>query len=331
MQGWRGVTQKLKFLIWKFYLLDNPLPLLYKVGRSGHFRLLDHTHTHTHTHTHRVKVGNFQILEGWELMNSTLRSVKCCTADVFGIWLILHLRVWYLFNCQHQNDTYIESRALKNTYANSWTQLPDYYANFMPLRASVLQDRYYLFSCQHPNGTYADSRAKVLHKTEPFWGFWYGNIRFSWTCFTTSLPWYFERDKLKFSAAHGYRWVLPHWFETWIGQILRFLFPWKGRGLTSSCSSDIQPDCNLAWFAVSHCVFARLMAWRRDGVLPHWFLVLCKDVVSVGHHANCNDCDVLLVTYMYGIVDGRGSGHLGPAVGLKTLSIHVCICPHFGM
>ncbi len=25
------------------------------------------------------------------------------------------------------------------------------------------------------------------------------------------------------------------------------------------------------------------------------------------------------------------AGHLGAAVGLKTLSIHVCICPHFGM
>ncbi len=32
-----------------------------------------------------------------------------------------------------------------------------------------------------------------------------------------------------------------------------------------------------------------------------------------------------------GFVDGHGSGHLGPAVGLKTLSIHVCVCPHFGM
>ncbi len=31
------------------------------------------------------------------------------------------------------------------------------------------------------------------------------------------------------------------------------------------------------------------------------------------------------------LVDGRGSGHLGPAVGLKTLSIHVCVCPHFRM
>ncbi len=31
------------------------------------------------------------------------------------------------------------------------------------------------------------------------------------------------------------------------------------------------------------------------------------------------------------LIDGRGSGHLGPAVGLKTLSIHVCVCPHFGM
>ncbi len=31
------------------------------------------------------------------------------------------------------------------------------------------------------------------------------------------------------------------------------------------------------------------------------------------------------------LVDGRVAGHLGPAVGLKTLSIHVCVCPHFGM
>ncbi len=30
-------------------------------------------------------------------------------------------------------------------------------------------------------------------------------------------------------------------------------------------------------------------------------------------------------------IDGRVAGHLGPAVGLKTLSIHVCVCPHFGM
>ncbi len=30
-------------------------------------------------------------------------------------------------------------------------------------------------------------------------------------------------------------------------------------------------------------------------------------------------------------VDGRVAGHLGDAVGLKTFSIHVCICPHFGM
>ncbi len=31
------------------------------------------------------------------------------------------------------------------------------------------------------------------------------------------------------------------------------------------------------------------------------------------------------------LIDGRVAGHLGAAVGLKTLSIHVCICPHFGM
>ncbi len=31
------------------------------------------------------------------------------------------------------------------------------------------------------------------------------------------------------------------------------------------------------------------------------------------------------------IVDGRVAGHLGAADSLKTSSIHVCICPHFGM
>ncbi len=31
------------------------------------------------------------------------------------------------------------------------------------------------------------------------------------------------------------------------------------------------------------------------------------------------------------IVDGRVAGHLGAAVSLKTLGIHVCVCPHFGM
>ncbi len=31
------------------------------------------------------------------------------------------------------------------------------------------------------------------------------------------------------------------------------------------------------------------------------------------------------------LVDGRVAGHLGAADGLKTSSIHVCVCPHFGM
>ncbi len=31
------------------------------------------------------------------------------------------------------------------------------------------------------------------------------------------------------------------------------------------------------------------------------------------------------------LIDGRAAGHLGAADGLKTLSIHVCVCPHFGM
>ncbi len=31
------------------------------------------------------------------------------------------------------------------------------------------------------------------------------------------------------------------------------------------------------------------------------------------------------------VVDDRVPGHLGDAVGLKTLSIHVCIYPQFGM
>ncbi len=30
-------------------------------------------------------------------------------------------------------------------------------------------------------------------------------------------------------------------------------------------------------------------------------------------------------------IDGRVAGHIGAAVSLKTLSIHVCICPHFRM
>ncbi len=30
-------------------------------------------------------------------------------------------------------------------------------------------------------------------------------------------------------------------------------------------------------------------------------------------------------------IDGRVAGHLGAADGLKTSSIHVCVCPHFGM
>ncbi len=32
-----------------------------------------------------------------------------------------------------------------------------------------------------------------------------------------------------------------------------------------------------------------------------------------------------------GLIDGSVAGHLGTADGLKTLSIHVCVCPHFGM
>ncbi len=31
------------------------------------------------------------------------------------------------------------------------------------------------------------------------------------------------------------------------------------------------------------------------------------------------------------LIDGRIADHLGAADGLKTLSIHVCVCPHFGM
>ena len=35
--------------------------------------------------------------------------------------------------------------------------------------------------------------------------------------------------------------------------------------------------------------------------------------------------------HVLNLVDGRIAGHLGAAVSLKTLSIHVCICPHFGI
>ena len=39
----------------------------------------------------------------------------------------------------------------------------------------------------------------------------------------------------------------------------------------------------------------------------------------------------LLVATLRTVVDGRVAGHLGAADGLKTLSIHACVCPHFGM
>ncbi len=31
------------------------------------------------------------------------------------------------------------------------------------------------------------------------------------------------------------------------------------------------------------------------------------------------------------LVDGRVAGHLGASDGLKTLSLHVCVCLHFVM
>ncbi len=41
--------------------------------------------------------------------------------------------------------------------------------------------------------------------------------------------------------------------------------------------------------------------------------------------------NVLYFPRLFKIIDGRVAGHLGAADGLKTLSIHVCVCPHFGM
>ena len=39
----------------------------------------------------------------------------------------------------------------------------------------------------------------------------------------------------------------------------------------------------------------------------------------------------MLVLLIMLVFDGRVAGHLGAADGLKTLSIHMCVCPHFGM
>ncbi len=63
------------------------------------------------------------------------------------------------------------------------------------------------------------------------------------------------------------------------------------------------------------------LAWTRT---PHTNLRNYTYTRAHGRPVNCRRVAFLLV-------DGRGSGHLGPAVGLKTLSIHVCVCPHFGM
>ncbi len=60
---------------------------------------------------------------------------------------------------------------------------------------------------------------------------------------------------------------------------------------------------------------------RDDDIIPIWkcfgqFLQITSD-------GDTRVCTLF--------VDGRVAGHLGDAVGLKTLSIHVCVCPHFGM
>ncbi len=60
--------------------------------------------------------------------------------------------------------------------------------------------------------------------------------------------------------------------------------------------------------------------------LQVWFQLSCETDVQ------CSNKVLLKNSLMeLAVIDGRGSGHLGPAVGLKTLSIHVCVCPHFRM
>ncbi len=58
----------------------------------------------------------------------------------------------------------------------------------------------------------------------------------------------------------------------------------------------------------------------------------------VAQTGNCFDRSLLLSQTSFQlagglhiIIDGRVAGHLGAADGLKTLSIHMCVCPHFGI
>ncbi len=65
--------------------------------------------------------------------------------------------------------------------------------------------------------------------------------------------------------------------------------------------------------------------------MPVW-LYLNVSTWGVGAHRRTGVClFTRKATRTLNFVDGRVAGHLGAAVGLKTLSIHVCVCPHFGM
>ncbi len=57
----------------------------------------------------------------------------------------------------------------------------------------------------------------------------------------------------------------------------------------------------------------------------------CRPTDQLNHAVTARTLKLQLFPQPAQVVDGRVAGHLGDAVGLKTLSIHVCVCPHFGM
>ncbi len=92
-------------------------------------------------------------------------------------------------------------------------------------------------------------------------------------------------------------------------------FIWRNRTYTHQPSNQTWPVDKFARALAFWCPFLRFLLSSGNSTL-----------------SSAEDWLQFRSSKVWGrLVDGRVAGHLGDAVGLKTLSIHVCICPHFGM
>ncbi len=120
---------------------------------------------------------------------------------------------------------------------------------------------------------------------------------------------------------------------------------WKSatRTMCPEESVQSQPQWIHVWERTKQTYLHATRVWPsgRLGLPDQWSSVSCTGGSLLRQKAGLKPevlselPDVLqtkIVFFRLGIlVDGLVAGHLGAAVGLKTLSIHVCICPHFGM